>query len=112
MPGTGAAHRRIAQALNRTVKRKWFCRCTQNTIRNNTIAANRFKATDGPSNASCGHCRFAQRFGQVFERHRDAALAMRHSGNVETHLDAAESSGKHQVVKITEVSNAERFVLQ
>src|SRR5665213_3886648 len=53
-----------------------------------------------------------ERFRQIIRRRRYATLAMRNAGDLQAHLDAAQGSCQHQIVKITEVSNAESLVLQ
>src|SRR5438094_9401374 len=49
---------------------------------------------------------------QVVEGGGDAAFLMRHAGQLESHLDAAQSTGEHEIVEVAEVTDAEDLILQ
>src|ERR1700722_19957206 len=53
-----------------------------------------------------------ERFRQIIRRRRYPALAMRNAGDLQTHLDAAQSSSQHQIVEVTEMPDAENLILQ
>ncbi len=48
--------------------------------------------------------------GEVVERGVDAAAPMRHAGDAQPHLDAAQRAGEHEVVEIAEMADAEDLV--
>src|SRR5581483_11320009 len=49
--------------------------------------------------------------GEIVERRRDAALLERHLVDRQTHLDARQRAGKHQVVEVAEMADAEHLAL-
>ena len=49
--------------------------------------------------------------GEVIHRRLDASALVRHAGQRQAHLDAAERAGQHEVVEIAQVADAEDLVL-
>src|SRR6267142_3148975 len=53
--------------------------------------------------------RRARAFGEMLKGREHAALLVRHSGELETHLDAGERAGEREVVEIAEMPDAKYF---